>query len=155
MISKINAMGRIKEFITIQKKMENGGVLYVGTLSKEKQFIKYVRAKAKTRYHKLKKDKCWVCGSDKDLELHHVYPLSDLVWGYLKENNITNPENTPELRDKILEDLQEKIFGEDNLLTICKVHHKNLHRLFGRTYNSKMVQKVKKYLTKQKEKLNG
>jgi len=126
-------------------------------LSKEKLFTKFVRAKAKTIFHKLKKDKCWVCGSDKDLELHHIIPFSTLIHEYLKENDIDEKTlaNNPELRDVILNHYKKEFFSEEYLLTLCKVHHTNLHRLFGKTYGVKLAEKTKQYLQKQKEKMNG
>lgn len=124
-------------------------------LSKEKLFTKFVRAKAKTQYHKFKKDECWVCGSSKDLELHHVYPLAELIHDYLDEKGIINPPNDEALREQIFTDLGEKIFNEENLLTLCKLHHTNIHRLFGKTYSGKVAVKVQKFLMKQREKLYG
>jgi 5-methylcytosine-specific restriction endonuclease McrA len=123
--------------------------------SKEKLFTKYVRAKAKTEYHKFKKDRCWVCGSTKQLELHHVYPLSQLIRDYLQEKGINKPVNDPNLREQIFKDCGDKIFSEKNLITLCKIHHSNIHRLYGQTYPGKLAPKVQTYLMKQKEKFNG
>jgi len=123
-------------------------------MSKEKLFVKFIRAKAKGEYHKYKKDKCWVCGGTDKLELHHVYPLSHIIHDWLEKKGIKNPENSTELREEILNDVKDKIFNPENLLTLCKKHHTNVHSLFGKTYGAKMAEKVKKYLTKQKEKLN-
>jgi 5-methylcytosine-specific restriction endonuclease McrA len=125
------------------------------SISKEKIFTKYVRAKAKTYYHRYKTKECWVCGNDKDLELHHVYPLAQIISDYLKEKGIKKPTNDPELREQILTDCYDKIFSEENLITLCRLHHANIHRLFGKTYSGKVADKVKTFLTKQKEKLHG
>jgi len=123
--------------------------------SAEKLFTKFVRAKAKTQYHKYKKDECWVCGSSENLELHHVYPLSDIIHDWLREHNIKNPSNDVELREELLNDVADKVYNPTNLITLCKTHHRNVHTLFGQTYGGKMAEKVNKYLTKQKEKFNG
>ena len=120
-------------------------------MSKEKLFVKFIRAKAKTSYHKHKKEECFVCGKRSELELHHNIPLAEVVNGYLKSHNIKNPSNDLELREQILTECSYEIFGE--LITLCKMHHKAVHTLFGRTYNNKTSIKVKKYLERQKEKL--
>ena len=124
-------------------------------LSKEKLFTKFVRAKAKTYYHVYKKDKCWVCGSTNKLELHHVYPLAEMIKDYLKDKGIKSPGNDEQLREDIFNDVGDKIFNEENLITLCRIHHTNVHRLFGKTYTGKVAEKVRIFLTKQKEKLNG
>ena len=124
-------------------------------VSKEKLFTKFVRAKAKTYYHKYKQDKCWVCGSKDKLELHHVYPLAELIKDYLKDKGIISPDNNEQLREDIFNDVGDKIFNDENLITLCKIHHTNVHRLFGKTYSGKVAEKVKNYLTKQREKLHG
>jgi len=131
------------------------GIRKMRKASKETLFVKYVRAKAKTQYHRYKKDECWVCKSEKDLELHHVYPLSDLIWEWVVKKGIKNPTNEPHIREELFNDVGAQIFNEENLITLCKVHHTNLHRLFGKTYGVKIVEKVKNYLTKQREKLNN
>ncbi len=123
--------------------------------SKEKDFIKYVRAKAKTQYHKYKKNECWVCKSNIMLELHHVYPLAELIWDWVERKGIINPTNEDRLREELFNDVGAQIFNEENLITLCKIHHTNLHRLFGKTYGVKIVEKVKNYLKKQREKLNN
>ena len=123
--------------------------------STEKIFTKFIRAKAKTSYHPYKKNECWVCGRKENLELHHVYPLAEIIKDYLNENNIVNPKNDEDLREQIFRDLGNKIFNEENLITLCKVHHTNIHRLFGKTYSGTVSEKVKNYLTKQKEKMYG
>ena len=122
-------------------------------MSKEKLFVKYIRAKSKTTYHKSKKSECYVCGSVEKLEQHHIIPLSSIVHGYLKEHGIVNPSNDSELREEILKECTAEIFNEENLVTLCKVHHKNLHSLFGKTYPKQLAPKVSKFLTSQKEKM--
>lgn len=106
-------------------------------------------------YHKSKTKECFVCARQESLELHHNIPLSEVVKEYLKENNIKNPTNDTVLRDNILEACKHNIFGKENLITLCKTHHKNLHNIFGKTYTIKVSEKVKKYLMKQKEKLKN
>ena len=120
--------------------------------SKEKLFIKFIRSKAKTNYHKAKKDICFICESSDKLELHHIMPLSSIVFEYLRTKGIRNPSNDPELREEILSNCSDQIFKPENLVTLCKLHHKNLHQLFGKTYSQKLASKVSKFLNKQRSK---
>ena len=124
-------------------------------MNEEANFVKFIRAKAKTNYHKCKKEVCWVCGSNLNLELHHNKPLASIVKEYLKQHNLKNPSNDNYLREQIIESCSREIYGTDNLITLCRQHHKALHNLFGRAYNIKVSEKVKNYLRKQKERLNG
>ena len=120
-------------------------------MSKEHNIVKYCRASYKTLYHKYKDDKCFVCGSTKNLELHHNFPLAFIVRKFVKDNPKLTKE---EVREAILEQYQDAIAGEDSVVTLCRLHHKSLHDVFGKTYNLKVSEKVKRYLKKQQEKCN-
>ena len=123
--------------------------------SQEAIFIKFLRASYKTYYHRSKKDACFVCGSEEKLELHHNKPLVSIVQAYLKRHNIKNPTNDSKLREDILQECNEDILGEQNLITLCKMHHTNVHSIFGKKYNIKVADKVQSYLLRQKDKLKN
>ena len=116
----------------------------------EKLLVKRVRAKAKTQYYKLKEKECFICGSTKNLELHHIFPLSEIISKYLKENNIKEGEEDI----NALVNLPE-IYDPKNLVTLCKTHHYYLHVLFGFNYPEKMVNKVHNYINKQRSRQYG
>ena len=92
-----------------------------------------------------------MCGSTKNLELHHNFPLAYIVRGFIKENPKMSKE---EVRSAILEKYYNEIAGEESVKTLCRLHHKSLHDVFGKTYNIKVAEKVKSYLKKQQEKCN-
>jgi len=118
----------------------------------EKNDVKRVRAKAKTVYHRLKTDTCFICGKDKKLELHHILPLSVVIGNWKQNNNNIGELNAADV-DRILKE-EPIIFEPENCITLCRVCHLQLHRLFGKDYNEKQVEKVKRYLTKTKLKFD-
>ncbi len=120
---------------------------------KEKIFVKKVRARAKTQYHKLKQMECFVCGSSTNLELHHVIPLSVIIKEYLNQKE-GGGKTDEKLVSLILEECTE-IFMPKNCITLCKIHHSSLHNLFGMSYSRKTAEKTRTYLIKQKEKVYG
>jgi len=85
----------------------------------------------------LKSSKCFACKSTSNLELHHLYSLSELLNNWLDSNKITNVdtiEQASELRE------------------LCKAHHNNLHSIYGQRYSNHLVPKVSKWLNIQREK---
>ncbi len=116
---------------------------------KETNFVKKVRARAKTRYYKNKKSECFICKATKKLELHHILPLAEIVKNYLKTNDVGG-KTDEELVTEILENCPE-IFDENNVVTLCKQCHYWLHNLFGASYSTKVAKNVQNYLIKKQE----
>jgi len=118
----------------------------------KRPFIKMVRDYIKKDY---KKDsKCFACKSTSNLELHHLYSLSELLNNWLDSNKITNVdtiEQASELRELFVQDNAEKL-SNNNLVTLCKAHHNNLHSIYGQRYSNHLVPKVSKWLNIQREK---
>ena len=116
--------------------------------------VKYIRDYIKKDY-KLR-DKCYICSSTVKLELHHLYSVSQLFEKWCMLNNIKHIEDVnviEELRVKFADDCKDDL-GHDNLLTLCDVHHKQLHNLYGQKYANNLVPKIKNWLETQKAK-NG
>lgn len=114
--------------------------------------LKYIRDYIKRDY-KLR-DCCYICGSTTELELHHIYSLSDLFDGWCKKNKvgkISTVEQVQKLRIKFKNDNQE-VLSNKFLFTLCNFHHKRLHYLFGQVYGNYLVPRVKNWLDDQKEK---
>jgi len=114
----------------------------------EKIFVKRVRAKAKTAYYRFKQNECYICGRKDDLELHHIIPLATIVNEYIKQHG-------QEVKvDDVIKNCPE-IVAEDNVVTLCKIHHYYLHNLFGKEFNRKVAEKTKNYIEKQRSKNYG
>ena len=117
--------------------------------------IKYVRDFIKKDYKP--KDNCYICKSTKNLELHHLYSLSQLWEQWCKEHNFKQVENVEiikHLRVRFAKDYKEYL-KSDNLYTLCKFHHLKLHTLYGQNYSNHLVPKIQKWMNIQKEKIIG
>tara|TARA_R100001163_G_scaffold64730_1_gene59679 strand:+ start:16 stop:393 length:378 start_codon:yes stop_codon:yes gene_type:complete len=117
--------------------------------------IKYVRDYIKKDY-KIR-DKCFICGSKENLELHHLYSLSQLWEAWCREHNLKKVESVEiikQLRITFADD-NKQFLNNKNLYTLCKTHHLKLHTLYGQNYSNHLVPKVKKWLELQREKVIG
>jgi hypothetical protein len=116
--------------------------------------IKYIRDFIKKDY-KLR-DKCYVCGATDNLELHHLFSVSELFRKWCQENKILSIDNVDEIKEyrvKFSEDCAKEL-SHDNLFTLCGKHHKQLHSIYGQTYSNHLTEKIHKWLDIQRLK-NG
>ena len=114
--------------------------------------LKYIRDYIKKDY-KIR-DCCYVCGSEKSLELHHLYSVSELFNAWCDKNqirSITTEEQILEFRVTFAEEYADAL-SHENLFTLCSDHHKRLHNIYGQRYSNHLVPKVKNWLNIQKEK---
>jgi 5-methylcytosine-specific restriction endonuclease McrA len=114
--------------------------------------IKYVRDFIKREY-KLR-DHCYVCKSVEKLELHHLYSVSELFNRWLDTRGIrivNTEEQILEYRVEFAKDCADKL-SHEHLYTLCDVHHKRLHSIYGQTYSNSMAPKIKNWLEIQREK---
>lgn len=117
--------------------------------------IKYIRDFIKKDY-KLR-DKCYICNSENNLELHHLYSVSQLFEQWCSKNNIKSVdtvEQITELRVIFAEDCKESLSTE-NLYTLCSDHHKRLHNIYGQNYSNHLVPKILNWLEIQRNKVIG
>lgn len=116
--------------------------------------IKYVRDFIKRDY-KLR-DCCYVCGTTDDLELHHLYSVSELFNAWCDAQGIsyiTQEEQILDYRVRFAADCAEKLSTE-NLITLCGAHHKRLHNVYGQRYANSLAPKIRNWLEIQKGKYN-
>ena len=117
--------------------------------------VKYIRDFIKKDY-KLR-DVCYICNSVDNLELHHLFSLSQLWEDWLRKNDIKKIESVTEIKEL------RQTFAKDNedslsnkyLVTLCSKHHKKLHTIYGQNYSNYLVPKIKNWLEIQKEKMSG
>lgn len=117
--------------------------------------IKYIRDYIKKDY-KLK-DQCYICGSVEQLELHHLFSVSELFRKWCVENNILSIDSVEEIseyRVKFSKDYAQEL-SHDNLYTLCNKHHKLLHSIYGQTYLNHLTPKIKNWLDIQRLKNGG
>lgn len=95
----------------------------------KREAVKYIRDKAKSAY--IKRTSCYVCGTSRNLELHHVFSISELftIWCRKAGIVIRNEKDILAHREAFIEAHHKEIY--DDVFTLCKEHHKKLHSLFG------------------------
>lgn len=115
--------------------------------------VKWVRDKSKAAYEK--KGFCYVCGTEQDLELHHLHSITILLetWAKAKGYDISTDEGILEVRDEFIEQHHTEIY--DLVYTLCNPHHVKLHGVFGKAPASSSVDKQKRWLDIQKAKIEG
>lgn len=92
--------------------------------------VKWVRDRAKSAY--VKKDRCYICGTPHDLELHHTHSITRLLerWSAEKDYDISTDEGILAVRDEFIEAHQVEIY--EKVYTLCNVHHVKLHGVYGK-----------------------
>jgi len=117
--------------------------------------VKYIRDYMKKSYKA--RDCCFVCGNTQQLELHHIYSVSQLFEDWCKKNkirDITTLEQITQVRELFCRDEEERL-SNINLYTLCKSHHQRLHSIYGQKYSNHLANKVIRWLEIQKEKNLG
>lgn len=91
--------------------------------------VKWVRNIAKSRYNKSKT--CYICGTSKNLEVHHLYCVSTLFYDWVHRNNliVDTDEDAVVVRYQFLEEHEKEMYWD--VYTLCSMHHKQLHGIFG------------------------
>jgi hypothetical protein len=112
--------------------------------------VKWVRDKAKAAYDK--KDHCYICNCENDLELHHTHSITLLLekWSYDKGYDISTDEGILAVRDEFIETFHKEIY--DDVFTLCNKHHVKLHGVYGKKPAMHTATKQLTWIEKQKEK---
>ena len=116
--------------------------------------IKYLRDFIKKDYKA--RDCCYICGNTEQLDLHHIYSLSELFNTWCVKNSIpdiTTEEQIKLLRVQFAIDCSD-LLSNDNLYTLCKLHHVQLHNIYGQRYSNHMAVKVKNWIELQRNKFS-
>lgn len=114
--------------------------------------VKYIRDFIKKDYKA--RDCCYICGSTNSLDLHHLYSVSELFnsWCDLQGiKSIDTEEQIKQLRVSFTTD-NSTALSNDNLYTLCKKHHVQLHNIYGQRYSNSLAVKVKNWIEIQKVK---
>ena len=96
----------------------------------KRDLVKYVRDKAKSGYQK--ETQCYICGAIDNLEFHHFYGMTELLYTWMKVNKltITSADEIMILREKFIEEHLTEVY--DEAATLCKTHHLRLHSIYGK-----------------------
>lgn len=92
--------------------------------------VKWVRDKAKSAYEK--QGTCYICGTEQDLELHHLHSVTVLLdtWAQKKGYDISTDEGILAVRDEFIEVHHDEIYNK--VYTLCNPHHQKLHGVYGK-----------------------
>lgn len=113
--------------------------------------VKWIRDGIKSSYKE--KGPCYICGATENIELHHIYSISELWNNWLIQNKITivSDQDVLDNRSKFEEDNWEYL-NNSNLYSLCKKHHTTLHRIYGKSYSNYMAPKIINWMNLQKQK---
>lgn len=115
--------------------------------------IKWVRDLSKKKYEK--DDKCYICGTSEDLELHHTHSLTLLLndWAERKNYDISTDEGILAVREEFIAEHQREIY--ELVYTLCNKHHVKLHSIYGKAPTAASASKQERWLDIQKAKFEG
>ena len=92
--------------------------------------VKHVRDKAKSAYEKA--GSCYICDTDKDLELHHTHSVTILLesWAARKGYDISTDDGILAVRDEFIAEHHDELYK--HVYTLCFRHHSKLHGIYGK-----------------------
>lgn len=114
--------------------------------------IKYIRDFIKKDYKT--RDSCYICGSTNTLDLHHLYSVSELFNSWCDKQGIRSVDTEEQIKELrvLFVSANTEALSNDNLYTLCKKHHTQLHNLYGQRYSNSMGLKVKNWIELQRGK---
>lgn len=113
--------------------------------------VKWVRDRAKAAY--TKQDHCQICGSTKDLELHHLHSITVLLetWAERCGYDISTDDGILAVRDEFIEEHHAELY--DQVYTLCNPHHVALHSVYGKAPKPGSEPKQARWIELQREKI--
>lgn len=113
--------------------------------------VKWIRDRAKSAYDK--KDRCYICNTGEDLELHHTHSITLLLERWIEKTgrDFSTDESTIENRDEFIQAHHKEIY--DDVYTLCNRHHVALHSIYGKAPGLNTTQKQSNWIETQKAKV--
>lgn len=110
--------------------------------------IKWIRDKAKAAYRKGLR--CYICGSNSELELHHLTSLTELFdrWVILKGYKVDSDDDVLAIREQFIAEHKEAIYTD--VFTLCNKHHVRLHSIFGQKPSLESVENQRNWIESQR-----
>lgn len=115
--------------------------------------VKWVRDRAKAAYEK--QSTCYICGTDKDLELHHFNSITLLLenWATRKNYDISTDDGILAVRDEFIAEHNTELYAQ--VRTLCNKHHVALHQVFGKAPPLNSTARQERWVGIQKDKFEG
>jgi hypothetical protein len=112
--------------------------------------VKWIRDKAKSAYTKA--DRCYICSTTSELELHHLHSVTYLLetWARRGGFDISSDEAVLAIRDQFIAEHHAEIY--ELVYTLCNRHHVQLHGIYGKSPAPSSVLKQKRWIELQQEK---
>jgi len=113
--------------------------------------VKYIRDGIKSQY--VKESECYICGSEEDLQFHHIYSVAELYhkWARKNKKNPLTAEAAFIIRDEFLEEHQDEMVNQ--AYTLCKTcHNVRLHGIYGKSPSLGTAKKQERWLNIQRNK---
>lgn len=112
--------------------------------------VKWVRDRAKAAYEK--RDTCYVCGTQQDLELHHLHSITILLdtWAAARGYDISTDEGILAVRDEFIDEHRHELY--DLVYTLCNHHHVALHGVYGKAPAPGSESRQQRWIDIQREK---
>jgi len=109
--------------------------------------VKYVRDRAKAKY--VKGSECRICGSRENLDFHHFFSLSPLLYKWMRTNKL-QPEDVVNFRDRFISEHEEELYKRT--VTLCHEHHLLLHSIYGKDPDLATASKQERWVEIQRTK---
>ncbi len=93
----------------------------------KREAVKYIRDKAKKGYEK--SNECRICMAKEELDFHHYKSISRMLEAWLKTHKQFVETDVVEFREEFISDNHSDMYH--NTVTLCKKHHKQLHKIYG------------------------
>lgn len=115
--------------------------------------VKWVRDRAKAAYDK--KDTCYICSTQEELELHHLTSITLLLnaWAERKNYDISTDEGILAVRDEFIAEHQTELY--EDVYTLCNKHHVKLHGVYGKIPTPTTAPKQRRWIEIQHSKVQG
>jgi hypothetical protein len=112
--------------------------------------VKWVRDRAKAAYDK--KSECYICSTNKDLELHHLHSITILLemWADRKGYDISTDDGILAVRDEFIAEHNTELY--DKVYTLCNPHHVALHAIYGKAPQLGSEPKQQRWIELQRQK---
>ncbi len=113
----------------------------------KRDLVKYIRDRAKSGYKK--GTECYICGEETNLDFHHFYSLSPLLYKWVKKHKKI-PEEVLEFRDEFIQEHTAELY--DHTVTLCHEHHLKLHSIYGKDPSLATAKKQENWVEIQRSK---
>ena len=125
----------------------------MSTNTNKRVAVKWIRDRAKSAYQK--QDRCFVCGTGVDLELHHLASINYLLetWAKRFGHDITTDNGVLAIRDQFIEQHHQEIYVD--VFTLCNRHHVELHGVYGKSPLPHTVALQQRWLERRRDQAAG